>query len=209
MVGPLVLNVVNRHPAILANMAATLQELSGGRLLLGLGAGGGRDLPYAAEQEMIGLPVEPDPRRRRRLAETCQVLRRLWSGDGADFDGRCYHLRGPAGFLRPDPTPPIVIAGFGPRMATLAGRYGDGLNTQAANPRLDELIAAARTAHAERGGGPSRFLLTVFAGLRERWLRPDSPDRTALERRGIHRLILLVQPPFDAAQIREAGRLLR
>src|SRR5947208_592021 len=74
-VGPLVLNVVNRHPGLLANMAATLQELSGGRLLLGLGAGGGRELPYAAEQQMIGLPVESDPARRRRLAEACQVLR--------------------------------------------------------------------------------------------------------------------------------------
>ena len=209
MVGPLVLNVVNRHPGILANMAVTLQELCGGRLLLGLGAGGGRDLPYAAEQQMLGLPVETDPRRRRRLAEACMVLRHLWSGDGADFDGRHYQLRRPSGFLRPDPAPPIVIAGFGPRMAALAGRHGDGLNTQAANPRLDELIEAARTAHAAAGHDPSRFLLTVFAGLRERWLRPDSPERAALERRGIHRLILLLQPPFDAAQIQEAGRLLR
>jgi alkanesulfonate monooxygenase SsuD/methylene tetrahydromethanopterin reductase-like flavin-dependent oxidoreductase (luciferase family) len=209
MVGPLVLNVVNRHPAILANMAATLHELSGGRLLLGLGAGGGRDLPYAAEQEMVGLPVDADARRRRRLAETCEVLRRLWSGDRSDFDGRYYQLRGPAGFLRPDPAPPIVIAGFGPRMAALAGRHGDGLNTQAAHPRLDELIEVARAAHADAGRDPSRLFLTVFAGLRERWLRPDSPERAALERRGIHRLILLVQPPFDAGQIGEAGRLLR
>src|SRR5262244_2008906 len=56
--GPLVLNVANRHPGLLANMAATIQQISGGRLLLGLGAGGHRRLPYAAEQEMLGLEVE-------------------------------------------------------------------------------------------------------------------------------------------------------
>jgi alkanesulfonate monooxygenase SsuD/methylene tetrahydromethanopterin reductase-like flavin-dependent oxidoreductase (luciferase family) len=208
-IGPLVLNVVNRHPGLLANMAATLQELSGGRLLLGIGAGGGRDLPYAAEQQMIGLPVDSDPIRRGRLAEACQVLRRLWSGDASDFDGKHYRLSRPAGFLHPDPPPPIVIAGFGPRMAAAAGRHGDGLNTQAATPRLAEMIRTARDAHAVAGRDPARFLVTVFAPLRERWLRPDSPDRAALERLGVHRLILLVQPPFDPRQIGEAGRLLR
>ena len=48
MLGPLVLNVANRHPGLLANMAATLQQVSGGRLMLGIGAGGGRGSPYAA-----------------------------------------------------------------------------------------------------------------------------------------------------------------
>ena len=52
--GPLVLNVANRHPGVLANMAATLQAVSGGRLLLGIGAGGSRRTPYAAEQQAIG-----------------------------------------------------------------------------------------------------------------------------------------------------------
>src|SRR5438034_9206520 len=56
--GPLVLNVANRHPGVLANMAATLQAVSGGRLLLGLGAGGSRGTPYAAEQAAIGQSGE-------------------------------------------------------------------------------------------------------------------------------------------------------
>ena len=56
-IGPLVLNVANRDPGTLAVMAATLQEVSGGRLLLGLGAGGGNDTPYAAEQEALGRAV--------------------------------------------------------------------------------------------------------------------------------------------------------
>src|SRR5687767_7466060 len=53
-VGPMVLNVANRDAGTLAVMAATLQEVSGARLLLGLGAGGGRDLPYAHEQYGLG-----------------------------------------------------------------------------------------------------------------------------------------------------------
>src|SRR5688572_14518965 len=65
--GPLVLNVANRHPALLANMAATLQAVSGGRLLLGLGAGGNRRTPYAAEQAVMGQSVERDAVRAQRV----------------------------------------------------------------------------------------------------------------------------------------------
>lgn len=209
MLGPLVLNVANRHPGLLANMAATLQQVSGGRLLLGIGAGGGPDLLYAAEQRMIGVPVELDAVRRRRVAEAARVVRRLWSGDPSDFEGRYYQLRQPAGFLRPEPPPPLIIAGFGPRMAALAGRHGDGFNTQAGHPQLAGLIRTARDAHAAAGSDPARLIVTVFAGLRERWLRQDSRDRAALEQLGVDRLILLVEPPFAATQIQEAGRLLR
>jgi hypothetical protein len=65
--GPLVLNVANRHPGVLANMAATLQAVSGGRLLLGLGAGGNRRTPYAVEQAAIGQTVDRDDVRARRV----------------------------------------------------------------------------------------------------------------------------------------------
>src|SRR5262249_2879522 len=59
--GPLVLNVANRHPGMLANMAATLQTVSNGRVLLGIGAGGSRRTPYAREQDPIGQRVGGDP----------------------------------------------------------------------------------------------------------------------------------------------------
>ena len=70
------------------------------------------------------------------------------------------------------------------------------------------LFRSARDEHTASGRDASRFVVTVFAGLDERWLRADSRARQSLERVGVHRLILLVSPPFDAGEIRQAGRLL-
>jgi alkanesulfonate monooxygenase SsuD/methylene tetrahydromethanopterin reductase-like flavin-dependent oxidoreductase (luciferase family) len=192
--GPLVLNVANRQPGLLANMAATLQAVAGGRLLLGLGAGGNRRTPYAVEQAVLGQAVERDEVRAGRVVEAIGVIRRLWSGE--------------SGFLRPEPPPPIIVGGFGPRMAAIAGRHADGFNTQALHPQLGELVRRARDEHTASGRDASRFVVTVFARLDERWLRADSRGRESLERVGVHRLILLLPPPFDAGEIRKAGRLL-
>lgn len=195
MLGPLVLNVANRHPGVLANMAATLQTISGGRLLLGLGAGGSRRTPYAVEQATIGQPVEHDAVRAQRVVDAIALIRRLWAGE--------------AGFLRPQPMPPpIIVGGFGPRMAGIAGRHGDGFNTQAFHPQLVDLVRRAREEHAASGRDASGFVTTVFAGLEERWLRADSRARQTIERAGVDRLILLVGPPFDVEAIRRLGRLL-
>jgi alkanesulfonate monooxygenase SsuD/methylene tetrahydromethanopterin reductase-like flavin-dependent oxidoreductase (luciferase family) len=195
MLGPLVLNVGNRHPGVLANMAATLQTISGGRLLLGLGAGGSRRTPYAKEQAAIGARVEGDAVRAQRVVDAIALIRTLWAGE--------------AGFLRPAPPPPIIVGGFGPRMAAIAGRHGDGFNTQAFHPQLGDLVRIARDAHAASGREASRFVTTVFAGLEEHWLRSDSRARQMLERVGVDRLVLLVNPPFDPGEIRRLGRLRR
>jgi len=191
--GPLVLNVANRHPGVLANMAATLQTISGGRLLLGLGAGGSRRTPYAAEQAAIGQTVERDEVRAQRVVDAIALIRKLWSGHG--------------GFLRPVPPPPIIVGGFGPRMAAIAGRHGDGWNTQALHPQLGDLVKIARGEHAASGRA-SPFVVTVFAGLEERWLRADSRARQMIERTGVDRLILLASPPFAGGEIQRLGRLL-
>jgi len=208
MLGPLVLNVSTRHPGLLANMAATLQEVSGGRMLLGIGAGAHRRMPYAIEHEALGIAVERDRVRAERVAEAAQVMRRLWSGDRSSFAGSHYRLENPTGFLRPDPPPPIIVGGFGSRMAGIAGRHADGFNTQAAHPQLAELARLARDEHAAAGRDPSGFIMTVFAGFREPYLRPDSQARASLARLGVARLILLLEPPYDPDRIRGAGRLL-
>src|SRR2546428_135422 len=169
-------------------------EAAAGGLAGGLGAGAARRTPYAVEQAVLGRAVERDEARARRVVEAIEVIRRLWSGE--------------SGFLRPEPPPPIIVGGFGPRMAAIAGRHGDGLNTQALHPQLSELMRRARDEHTASGRDASRFVVTVFAGMEERWLRADSQARQSLERAGVHRLILLVPPPFDAREIRQAGRLL-
>jgi alkanesulfonate monooxygenase SsuD/methylene tetrahydromethanopterin reductase-like flavin-dependent oxidoreductase (luciferase family) len=195
MLGPLVLNVANRHPGVLANMAATLQTVSNGRLLLGLGAGGSRRTPYAAEQAAIGQTVEGDAVRAQRVVDAIALIRKLWAGE--------------AGFLRPAPPPPIIVGGFGPRMAGIAGRHGDGFNTQAMHPQLADLVRRARDEHAAGGRDPARFVVTAFAGLDARWLDASSRGRQRLDEIGVERLILLTEPPFDAGEIRSAGRLLQ
>jgi len=154
-IGPLVLNVANRDPAMLAVMAATLQEVSDGRLLLGLGAGGGRETPYAAEQEALGKSVPGDVARRSAIETAVTTLRSVWSGSVSQVSG----------FLRPDPPPPIILGGFGPKMAALAGQIGDGINVPA-GPRLRELIAVARDACARSGQDPSDSLSRSLSGHR-------------------------------------------
>jgi len=179
-IGPMVLNVANRDPGTLATMAATLQEVSEGRLLLGLGAGGGRDTPYAAEQEALGRRVPGDATRRGQLEAAVVMLRSVWSGN----------VDGVGGYLRPDPAPPIIIGGFGPKVAALAGRMADGINL-GGGPRLERLLDVAREAREASGRDPSSFIVTVSSDL-----RPQGLER--LGGLGVDRVVSFVSPPFQA-----------
>jgi alkanesulfonate monooxygenase SsuD/methylene tetrahydromethanopterin reductase-like flavin-dependent oxidoreductase (luciferase family) len=189
VVGSMVLNVANRDPGTLAVMAATLQEVSGGRLLLGLGAGGGRDTPYAAEQHALGRPVPGDAARRVAVEAAVATLRSVWSGT----------VSGVGGFLRPDPPPPVVVGGFGPRVAELAGRVADGINLPG-GPGLARLLDVARAARASSGRDPSSLVVTVSSQLSARVL-------SRLEELGVDRAVVFVQAPFaDHARHLAASR---
>jgi alkanesulfonate monooxygenase SsuD/methylene tetrahydromethanopterin reductase-like flavin-dependent oxidoreductase (luciferase family) len=192
-VGPMVMNVANRPPGVVAAMAATLQHVSGGRLLLGLGAGAHPGSPYAREQQAIGLPVRRDAERRRDITHAVAEMRRLWRTPG---------------FLPPQPEPPVIMAAFGPKMAELAGRIGDGINARARDPHLAELVTAARDACAACGRDPQAFLVTVFANFDESWLDPAAPARAELAALGVGRLVLAMGRPFDRDRIVAAGERL-
>jgi alkanesulfonate monooxygenase SsuD/methylene tetrahydromethanopterin reductase-like flavin-dependent oxidoreductase (luciferase family) len=155
---PLVLSNPYRHPAVLAKMAATLDILSAGRVILGLGAGGS-----ATDAAAFGIEWPPAGQRIAVLAEAVQVMRMLWRGGGS-FGGRWYQLRdapGCSGTARPE-GPPVLIGGHGPHLVNLAARHADLCNIGFDLPvdewrRLAPKLAAHRR---EAGHKPGALGLT-------------------------------------------------
>jgi alkanesulfonate monooxygenase SsuD/methylene tetrahydromethanopterin reductase-like flavin-dependent oxidoreductase (luciferase family) len=123
-VGPFVVNVMNRHPAVLARMASTLQIASGGRLILGMGIGGA-----PKEHAAYGIDFPEAKERVARLEEAIAVIRALWTGGPVTRPSEFYPLEDAHAFPVPDPPPPIIIGGETPAGARLAARIGDGWNT--------------------------------------------------------------------------------
>jgi alkanesulfonate monooxygenase SsuD/methylene tetrahydromethanopterin reductase-like flavin-dependent oxidoreductase (luciferase family) len=119
--GTFVTNVGLRNPALLAKMAATLQNASGGRLTLSLGIGGG-----AKAAASYGMPFADKPERIRRLEEAVAVIRRLWTGGPVTLDGEFYQLADAYAFPAPSPVPRILIGAQSPGGVRLAARIGDG-----------------------------------------------------------------------------------
>src|SRR5262249_9593965 len=129
-----------RPPALLAKMGATLDVISGGRFELAVGAGW-----HEAEFAAYGFGF-PAPRGRiEQLGGALKLIKALWTGERADFDGRYYRLRG--GLCRPrpvqSPRPPIVVGGAGEkRMLRLVAEEADIWNCSAANyAQLEKKLA--------------------------------------------------------------------
>ena len=97
-VAPFVMNVMNRHPAVVARMASTLQIASGGRLILGIGIGGA-----PKEHEAYGIDFPPAPERVARLEEAVAVIRALWTGGPVTRPSPFYPLRDAVAYPVPDP----------------------------------------------------------------------------------------------------------
>lgn len=147
-----------RHPTVTAKATATLDVLSGGRLVLGVGVGG----EFPAEFEACGVPVAE---RGTRADEAIGVLRRLWAEDGVAHEGR--HFRFGPVTLEPKPVQPggprILVGGRRARALRRAGRLGDGFLSHMCSPsryaqNLDEIRR-----HAERAGrGEVAFEAAAF-----------------------------------------------
>jgi alkanesulfonate monooxygenase SsuD/methylene tetrahydromethanopterin reductase-like flavin-dependent oxidoreductase (luciferase family) len=120
-VGSFVLNVMNRHPAVVARMAATLQALSDGRLRLGIGIGG-----HPREHEAYGIPFPAPRERAEHLRDAVAAIRALWTGGPADVVGGRYALRDAWARPIPEPAPPILIGAGTPAGVRLAAAIGDG-----------------------------------------------------------------------------------
>jgi probable F420-dependent oxidoreductase len=162
--GTNVLGLPYRNPAVTAKMAESLDRLSGGRLVLGLGAGG-----TDAEFRAFGLPVRPPREKIDAFEEALEVIRRLWTDPSVTFDGRHYSLHEASLDPRPERRIPLWLGTYGPRALRLTGRIADGWIPSypyAPPERWREMRDLVRRAAEETGRDPSDIAFAYNVGVR-------------------------------------------
>jgi F420-dependent oxidoreductase-like protein len=143
-----VTGVIYRQPGLLAKAVSTLDVLSGGRAMLGIGAAWNEE-----EARGLGFPFPPLAERFERLEETLQIILQMWSDDDGPYHGHHYHLERTLNSPQPlqRPHPPILIGGSGERKTLrLVAQYADACNlfgTADVGRKLDVLRS-----HCERLG---------------------------------------------------------
>lgn len=194
--GSLVANVNNREPGVLANAAATVQEISGGRFTLGIGSGAAPGGVFSAEHDALGIDLLPTmARRHERLVEVMDRVLAIWGADRApEF----------AGFPRPIARPRVIVGVNSEGLASIAGRRFDGVNIRADHPDRARLLAVARGASPR----PEAFDCSVWAWFDPRLADGEHPMRRALEAEGVNRLVLAVRGAPVIADITATARLL-
>ena len=219
--GPLVACAAFHPPALLAKMAATVSEISAGRLTLALGAGWNE-----AEFRAFGLPFD---HRVARFEESFTIVRRLLAGERVTLDGRYWHTEDAVLHPRPAHRPRLMIGSNGPRMLGTAlphvdawnTWYEDYANTADGFARLNQRTTAAARAAGRDPDDIARsacVLVALDPASDERPIRPDAPpvhgpaDRIAAHLRqladaGADEVILVVSPITEAS-IRQLGEML-
>jgi probable F420-dependent oxidoreductase len=219
-IGPLVLALPFRNPALTAKMATAFDEVSGGRLVLGVGCGW-----HEPEFDAFDFPFD---HRVGRFEEALGVLLRLLREGHVEVEGRWH--RADAELLPPGPRPngpPILIAGKRPRMLRLVARHADSWNAAWYGRReeageLEQRIALLREACAAEGRDPSTITLTagLFVSIptMQQPADEDPPENAisgdveqvgralaAYRELGIEHAIVHLWPP-NAAAVTELGR---
>ena len=147
----LVTDVTYRHPGVLAKIVTTLDVLSGGRAVLGIGAGW-----YEAEHRGLGVPFPPLRDRFELLEEALQVLRQMWSDNDGEYVGRHHRLARTLNVPQPLHRVPVMVGGVGERTALqLVARYADACHLFAGGDSGVDFVAgklAVLRRHCEREG---------------------------------------------------------
>jgi coenzyme F420-dependent glucose-6-phosphate dehydrogenase len=140
------------HPAVVAQFAATVEELFPGRAFLGIGSG------ESLNESPCGMDWPDTGEQVRSMEEALEIINRLLDGERLDHEGR---FRTKAAFLhtRPERRPPIYVSAFGPDAADVAARLSDGLWTLADPESAPELIDAYRAACDDAGKPPGEIIL--------------------------------------------------
>ena len=212
-VGHMVLCNQFRHPAVLAKMATTLDQIAAGRLQLGIGSGSIED-----EHTRVGLEWGTFAQRSARLGETLEILRQAFADERIDFTGEHYTVRdmpikpGPA----QRPGPPIIVGGVGEKYTLpLVARYADVWNVPTyALGELERKTAVLRTICEDIGRDPDTIVLSVEAVMA---LAPDDNSlpsvRAFAEKRfgisafGLHEGGLIGTPPAIVDRLHELQAL--
>lgn len=194
--GTLVVNATNRSAAMLAHCAATVQQVSGGRYTLGIGAGASPRSRWADEQRAIGVvPRESLGERHRHVADTVAEVRRILSPDRdvslAGFPVLAEPLR-------------VVVGANSKALAEYAGTNCDGINVGHWNTDRAGIIAAAL---ARAGGRP--FDASVWDTFTPALCDADHPGIVAHRSIGATRVILTVAGAPDPEAIASCSRYLR
>jgi alkanesulfonate monooxygenase SsuD/methylene tetrahydromethanopterin reductase-like flavin-dependent oxidoreductase (luciferase family) len=176
--GPLVLGQSYRNPALTAKMFATLHWLTGGRMIAGIGAGWKED-----EYHAYGWPFPPASTRIGQLEETVQIIRALWSQSPASFEGEYYTIKGAYCEPRPDPAPPLLIAGGGEKLTLrVVAKYADWMNVGFCNSETYKTKLDALQGHCDDIGRDYDEIKKTYFGFVS--VKAEQEER--LDRSGLH-----------------------
>jgi F420-dependent oxidoreductase-like protein len=160
--GLLVTGVTYRYPGLLAKIVTTLDVLSGGRAMLGIGAAW-----YEREHLGLGVPYPPIAERFERLEETLQICLQMWSEDDGPYEGKHYRLAETLNAPAPvqQPRPKIMVGGGGEKKTLkLVARYADANNLFATSPEEIAHKLDVLRAHCEaEGRDPGEIMNTTLA----------------------------------------------
>ena len=170
---------VRVHPAIVAQAAATSAVLLDGRFTLGVGTG------EALNEHILGDRWPEADERLEILEEAVEVIRTLWQGGVQSHRGRHYRVENARVYDLPDPPPPILVSGFGPKAIDVAARIGDGYCT--VGPDAESV----KTFRSQARNGQ-----LVQGGLKVCWDRDEEKARKT-----VHRLWPNEALPGELAQV--------
>jgi F420-dependent oxidoreductase-like protein len=190
-----------RHPAVLANIAATVDVISHGRLDFGIGAGWNE-----FEHNAYGIELYKPGERIRRLGEACEVIKRMWTERAPTFDGRYYHIKD--AYCEPKPVqkpyPPFVIGGGGEKLTLrIVAQYANVWNMAGGSVEDFKHKSAVLDEHcAAIGRNPAEIARSIQSVVNPKDLNETRDTTQRFIEAGVTHIILNLRPPYPEGIVR-------